>query len=255
MSEDIQNENTLQFQRVWMVIKKNWSKILGWGIIGMMIAVIISYVVMTPKYSGTIDLLVNQKKTDSQLEYNSQQADLQAINTYKDVLQKPIVLSKVLKEIKTKDNYTGNMSDLQKSISITNETNSQIVSVTVKDKNAYTAADIANAIGDVFSNKIKKIMKINNVTVVTKAKPNVDPVSPKPKINILIGLFLGVILGMFWFIIRDYFDTTVKSDKFLTESLGLANLGTVGHISNKGSRHVVVVKDANDSELTKRRRV
>lgn len=255
MNEDTKNENTIiGFRHIWSVIQTNLIKIMGWAFTGLIVSIIISYVIMTPKYSGTIDLLVNQKESEPQLEYNAQQADLQAINTYKDILKKPIVLKPVLKEIKTKNNYSGSMANLQKSISITNEANSRIVSVTVKDKNAYVAADVANSIGIVFSNKIKEIMKINNVTIVTKATPNINPISPNPKLNMFIGVFMGLIVGVFWFVIRDLFDTRVKDESFLTNDLGLTNLGSVGHISNKRSRHAVIVKNSND-ELKKSHRV
>lgn len=90
------------------------------------------------------------------MQYTAQQADLQAINTYKDVLQKSVILAPVVKEVRERDNYQGSVGTLQQSMSITNQTNSQVLSVTVTDTNAYTAADLANTIGKVFAKRSRQ---------------------------------------------------------------------------------------------------
>ncbi|AUJ32056.1 MAG: Wzz/FepE/Etk N-terminal domain-containing protein [Liquorilactobacillus nagelii] len=253
MSEETNNETVIDLRQLGALLWKNIWGILIWGILGIILALGISFVFMTPKYSATIDLLVNQKVDNSALQYNAQQADLQAINTYKDVLTKPVILTPVLKQVKQQDNYTGSLSSLENSISITNETNSQVISVTVTDTNAYTAADLANTIGKVFSSKIKKMMKINNVTVVTEAKADTTPVSPKIKLNILIGFVLGLLVGIALIVIRDLLDTTVRDEKFLTDELGMTSLGFISHISSHTKRHAVNVVVSEDSHFSRRR--
>ena len=180
---------------VLTIIKKNLFSILFWIVLGEIVSSILTFSFITPKYSSNIDILVNQKANNAQVQYAAQQADLQAINTYKDVLTKPIILSPVLKEAKRTDNYQGNLSTLEKSIKVSNQTNSQVVTVTVTDKNAYVAADIANTIGKIFTKKVKKMMQVDNVTIVSKAKVNNKPVSPNKKLYALMGLLVGLIIG------------------------------------------------------------
>lgn len=253
MSEETNNETVIDLRQLSKLLWQNIWGILAWAILGVVLALGVSFVFMTPKYSATIDLLVNQKVDNSALQYNAQQADLQAINTYKDVLTKPVILSPVLKQVRQQDNYSGSLADLENSVSISNETNSQVVSVTVTDTNAYTAADIANTIGKVFSTKIKKMMKINNVTVVTKAKADTSPVSPKIKLNCLIGFVVGALIGISLIVIRDLLDTTVRDEKFLTDELGLTSLGFISHISHNTSRHAVSVVISQQSQSRRRR--
>ncbi|KRM94878.1 Exopolysaccharide chain length regulator [Liquorilactobacillus aquaticus DSM 21051] len=255
MVEKSNTEATIDIQQLWGLLRKNIISLVIWMLVGGILAFIISFIFMTPKYSATTDILVNQKVDNAQMQYNVQQADLQAINTYKDVLKKDVVLSPVLKQIRQQDNYKGNLEDLQNAISIENQTNSQVLSVTVLDKNAYTAADISNTIGSVFSKKIKKMMKVDNVTIVTKATADTTPVSPNKKLNILIGVVLGLIIGMAIIIIRDLLDTTVKDEKYLTNELGLVSLGAVSHMSKKTNRHAVSVLTNNGQSVMTRRRV
>ena len=230
----------IDLSQLFGAVRKSIVSIIIWGIAGLLVSLFATFVLMTPKYSSTIDILVNQKADNTQMQYTAQQADLQAINTYKDVLQKSVILAPVVKEVKERDNYQGSVSTLQKSMSITNQTSSQVLSVTVTDTNAYTAADLANTIGKVFAKKIKTMMKIDNVTVVTKATANTNPVSPNKMKNAAIGLLLGLLIGVAIAVIKELRDTTVKDTDFLTKELGLTNLGAIYHISSDNQDYGLV---------------
>lgn len=251
---------------VLTIIKKNLFSILFWIVLGGIVSSILTFSFITPKYSSNIDILVNQKANNEQVQYAAQQADLQVINTYKDVLTKPIILTPVLKEVRRIDNYQGNLGTLSNAIKVSNQTNSQVITVTVTDKNAYVAADIANTIGKVFTNKVKKMMQVDNVTIVSSAKVNTKPVSPNKKLYIFVGLVIGGIIGITIAFIKELTDKTVKDSGFLTDELGLTNIGSVYHLDISDNDYGVVkviarnkISDNNDNEeefdTPRRRRV
>lgn len=256
MINEQKSDQEFNIRKILGILKNHFVEIVAWGMAGLFISIIISVFFISPKYSATIDFLVNQKGSGPQSELTTQQADLQAINTYKDVLQKPVILIPVLKILKKSDNYQDGIGKLQSSISIQNQTNSQVISVTVKDDNPYTAADIANTVGEVFKSKIKKMMRINNVTIVSRAVPQTTPVSPNKKLNILVGLFLGLIIGTIISFCREFFDTTVKNAEFLNDELGLINLGVIYHIKpSRKDYHIVKINEKENEQLNKRKRV
>ena len=228
------------------ILKKNITSIFLWMTFGLMVSLAIATMLVSPKYSSNIDILVNQKANNAQVQYATQQADLQVINTYKDVLKKPIILSTVLSDVKRTDNYQGNINDLEKAIKVTNQTNSQVITVIVTDKNAYVAAAVANTIGKVFAKKVKKMMQVDNVTIVSSAKVNTKPVSPRKKLYALVGLVMGLIIGVVIALIKELTDKTVKDSSFLTDELGLTNIGSVYHLDiNEDDYGVVKVIDRN----------
>ncbi|OUQ33044.1 chain-length determining protein [Ligilactobacillus salivarius] len=222
------------------ILKKNILSVLLWAVVGVALSLIAVFMLIEPKYSSSVDILVNQKASNAQVQYAAQQADLQAINTYKDVLTKPIILSPVLKEVKRTDNYQGSIDSLEKSIKVTNQTNSQVITVTVTDKNAYVATDIANTIGKVFAKKVKKMMQIDNVTIVSKAKVNTKPVSPNKKLCILAGFAIGLFVGVMIAFIKEIKDKTIKDSRFLTDELGLTNIGSVYHLDINDNDYGIV---------------
>src|SRR5699024_686225 len=115
--------------------------------------------------------------------------------------------------------------------------------------------DIANTVGEVFKSKIKKMMKINNVTIVSRAVPQTTPVSPNKKLNILVGLFMGLIIGIFISFCREFFDTTVNNVEFLNDELGLINLGVIYHIKPSRKDYRIVKINQKENRQDNRRRV
>ncbi|GEN49052.1 YveK family protein [Ligilactobacillus pobuzihii] len=258
MNKNEKSKDIFDIKRFFLILKDKWVKIIFCGIVLGVLSLLISFFAITPKYEATIDLLVNQKSEDSNAEYTTQQADLQAINTYKDVLQKPIVLASVLKEAKQKNNYQGNIDTLKDSIEIENETSSQLLSVTVSDDNAYTAADIANSIGKIFTKKITKIMKVDNVTVVTRASADTKQVSPNVFLNTIIGFLFGILLGVIFYLAKELLDKSIHGTEFLAENLGLTNLGTVYHLKKSKRKFgtvTVINEHKGDEKIENRRRV
>ena len=257
MDKNLQNDGTitLDMRRFTVIMKKNILGIIICGVLGLVLSILVSTIIMTPKYESSVDILVNQKSSDIQTQLNVQQADLQAINTYKDVLKKPIILSDVLKQLREKDNYQGNLEDLQNSLNITNETNSQVVTVTAKAENPYIARDIANMVGEVFTNKIKKLMQVNNVTIVSDARLNATPVSPNRKLIIIVGTILGLFIGIVIGLIKELTNTKINDISYLTDELGLTNLGTVYHIDNKNKALRVVNIITGKTETSSHNRV
>lgn len=240
------DEAVIDLSRLMVILKNNIVSIIIWMTLGLVLALGSVFFFIEPKYNSSIDILVNQKANNAQVQYATQQADLQVINTYKDVLTKPIILTSVLKEIKRVDNYQGNLNSLEKAIKVSNQTNSQVVTVTVTDKNAYVAADIANTVGKVFAKKVKKMMQVDNVTIVSDAKVNSKPVSPNKKLFALVGAVLGLFIGVAIAFIKELTDKTVKDSSFLTDELGLINIGSVYHLDiNEDDYGTVKVIDRN----------
>ena len=73
-------------RHIWALIL--WSvglALVGWGIANF---------VISPKYSSSAQILVNQKsnKNDPNAAYTTQQANMQLVNTYKDIVTSHVIL-------------------------------------------------------------------------------------------------------------------------------------------------------------------
>lgn len=229
------SEQTISVGQILGILRKRLKVIVLTTLVVTIAAGFVTFFVMTPKYEATTELLVNRKLSANMqgaaLQQN--QADVQMISTYKDIMTSPTVLKSVQKRVSNYPGYPGSVDDLKDAISINNQQDSQIFSVTVKTSDARTSAAIANETAKVFKKKIVKIMSVHNVSIVSKATPNFEATSPRKKLNIFVGFIIGIIFGGLLAFIRELSDKTVSDETFITDNLGLVSLGLVNEIDEK----------------------
>ena len=98
-------------------------------------------------------------------------------------------------------------------------------------------------------------MNINNVTIVAPATNGVQS-SPNVKMFTLAGFVIGLVLTFAVILIREMTNTTVRDDSYLSQELGLTNLGHVAHF-HVSSSFKLINKSSKPAkrEQRKRRRV
>jgi capsular polysaccharide biosynthesis protein len=202
-------------RRLWLIVLLT----LGAGLVSGLV----SYFYLTPDYEVSTQILVNQKNNDQNAyNQNQVQTNVQLINTYNVIMKSPVILDQVIKDL----NLGLTTDQLNQKITIASETNSQVINLSVQDKNPDQAAQIANAIAAVFQTEIPKIMNVDNVSILAKAA-----VKPKKTINIVIGLVVGLMAGAVITLLLEYFDNTLKTDQEIEQLLGLPVLGVIGTIA------------------------
>lgn len=222
-------EETINLLELFEVIRKRMVLIIGGGLAGIILASVITYFFITPQFNSSTQLLVNRAKDESQVatQWNDLQTDVQMINTYKDIIKGPVILEDVRKKLST----TSSVEQLASKIEIITQQNSQVFTIKVTDSDPYKAADIANTVAAVFQEKIGGIMSVQNVTQISSAHPNTSQVSPKPMLNILIGFIVGIMGMVGVSFLLEFMDKTVRDEKFISETLGWTNLGTISEMN------------------------
>ena len=290
--EQKQTDNTIDITQLLQLCRRHiWALILwsvglalvGWGIANF---------VISPKYTSSAQILVNQKsnKNDPNAAYAAQQANMQLVTTYKDIITSHVILQdasnrlanpvKVVKKAKpakyrTTDDgrkvlvrkaqpavierdgkaYSVSASQLASSISVATQQQSQVFSVSAKADTPEKAKAEANAVARSFRDQIPNIMNINNVTIVAPATNGVQS-SPNVKMFTLAGFVIGLVLTFAVIMIREMTNTTVRDDSYLSQELGLTNLGHVAHF-HVSSSFKLIKKSSKPAkrEQRKRRRV
>ncbi len=127
------------------------------------------------------------------------------------------------------------IDQLKNEINVGNEKDSQIIVITVQDKNAYLARDIANTTAEVFKGEVAKIMNVDNVTVLSKAEvaENQSPIKPSPMLNVAIAFVVGLMASIALAFLLEYLDNTVKKEEDVESLLALPVLGIVARMDEE----------------------
>lgn len=198
-------------------------------LIAVLISGTISYFLLTPVYESSTQILVNQKKSENQLDSNQIQSNIDMINTYSVIIKSPAILEKVIDELDLKLS----VEQLSGKITINSQENSQVFSLTVQDSNPTQAVEIANTVSSTFQKEIKDIMNVDNVSILAKAeiKENPTPVKPSPLLNIAIAVVVGLMAGIGLAFLLEYMDNTIRDEKDIETLLDLPLLGSIQKIS------------------------
>lgn len=260
--------NTIDLHRLMMLCRKHVKMLIVWTLLAGILGFVVAQFIVVPKYTATTEILVNQKHSNDNngQAYTNQQADIQMINTYKDIITNQVILSKASKQLKNPvkvikpaqkaeyrrnadgtrrlireaqpavierggKSYNMSTAELKKAISVSTQQNSQVFSLKVKTDSPEKSAAIANTVANVFKGQIVNIMSVNNVTIVSRAGIPDEPSFPNKKLFALAGAILGLILSFLYILVSDLMDTSIHDDDYMTNELGLTNLGHVNHIT------------------------
>lgn len=108
---------------------------------------------------------------------------------------------------------------------------------------------------NLYNNILQRLEEVNvasaantsSINILEQAVLPLNQYRPNPKINIILGLFSGLILGIGLAFLRDTFDKSYKSHEELEFKTGLPVLGRIPQASKKAIKHLdmIVCSDPN----------
>ena len=194
--------------------------------IGLMVVVgnVYSLIARRPLYeSNTTIVLASESKDSATYTQNDLQLNQKLVSTYSQIIKSRKVMQKVI-DTEGLD-YTVN--ELSENVTVTSVQDTELIKISVNDRNSVTAMKIANDIVPVFSEEVKRIYKIDNVSVVDEAVEASKPYNINYLKENLIYILVGFVLASAIIFIIYYFDTTIKSSEIVEDKLGLTVIGIV----------------------------
>ena len=164
------------------------------------------------------------------------------IETYKEVIKSRTILERVINKLGLEDISPERLSSY---IAVQQVSTSSMIKITVSYSDPNVAQKIAATVGEEFSNEIKALYNMNNISVVDRP---LIPTSPANASNLKEMVVInggGVVLSLMVIFLIFYFDNTVKSSEQVEDKTKLPILGNVPIISkkNKENKDLITYKN------------
>ena len=212
-------EQTIDLRGIINIIRKRLGLILFSTFVVLVLGSIYTFFIATPVYTATTQLVAKLTNSDNSSAYAGQVAgNIQMANTINQVIVSPVILDKVQSNLNLPSNA------FQKQVTATTLTNSQVITLTVKYSNPYVAQKIADETANIFSMEAANLLNVTNVNILSKAKAQTTPISPKPKLYLAISVIAGLVLGLAIALLKELFDNKINKEEDI-ETLGLTVLG------------------------------
>jgi capsular polysaccharide biosynthesis protein len=231
-------EDTLSLKDVLGILRRRFWIVFVVVFVAVVAAALLSYVVLPPVYEANTSLIVNEKQNVAQatngVDYSQIQTYRSLAVTYAKIITSRTVLQDTIDRLRLPET----VKQLTKMTTVQVEGETEIIAVSVKDKDAARAALIANTVATSFITQMPTLVnRVENVSVIDRAVPVNDQVSPRPLLNIAVAFVAALILGVLLAFLVDYFDDTVKTPDDIKKLFGLRVLAVVPDMNAKGARH------------------
>ena len=193
----------------------------------LVVGSIYSILLKTPMYKSNSTVVLVSDNSN----YSSSDVSLNKslVATYSEIVKSRRVVEQVIKNL----SLDCSVADLQSRITVSSISNTEIIKVMVEDKDRSIAADATNEVVKVFTEEIKTIYQLQNVSVVDVAEEVQSPYNVNILKDLIIYILVGVVVAAALVFVMYYFDTTIKSAEEIEERLGLPIFGVIPKVKRK----------------------
>ena len=203
-----------------------------------------SYYYKKPEYksSVTILLVADENKTNKELTQTDLNINNGLISTYSSIAKSTNVVQKTIENLE----LNMSASSLQKKVDAKQIDSTQFLKISVTNANPELAKNIANELANVFTQQIKEIYNLQNISIVDEAEVESTPCNVNHMKDIIMFAFAGLFLAMVSVVAIFMFDDTIKSEEDIEKNVKLKAIGTLPVDKEKNE---LIVKNNPKSQI------
>lgn len=172
---------------------------------------------ITPTYTASTSIYLTPQISESgSLDYNSQMANSKLVTNVVNLLTQNNIMSEVAKDVGLENAY-----NVKKCISVKNESNTEIITITATTTDPKLSKDIANGTVNTFIKTMQKNLNVRNIEVVDKAKLSYVPSGPNVKKNTMMAVIVGFVLGCGYAVLKFLLDNRLRTKEEAEKYLGV----------------------------------
>lgn len=226
--EMIKNDEEIEINlgELFAVLKAQYKLIVISILVMTIIAGIVTTFFISRKYQSTASIYPKPEVSEGIVDYTQINANNLMVNNYIEMLKGNNIQSQVAETLGI------TTAQVSSSVSISNQTNTQIISISATTTDPQLSKDIVDELVSTFKKEAKDTLNINNISTIDQAQLATTPVSPNLKMNLIIGALIGAFLSVGYIFIKFMLDTHIHNREEAEKYLGIPCLGSIPYFDN-----------------------
>lgn len=208
---------------LFQLFMDNLFLILSLSILGFLLAFSYTSFFVDPTYSSESTVFIQPTVKENQVSASDITTNQKLTTTYTEIAKSNTVLDQVWPSFKS----TLTKNQIRSALTIKSIGDTQIISFTAVTTDPELSMKLVNRVVNVFMMEIKKIMEIDNLTIIDKAQINEQKVGPNRTLNVVIGTMLGFMLGVGIALLKMLLNRTIQTRYDAEKLLNLPVLGEI----------------------------
>lgn len=209
MNSNDKLETRIDLKKGFYLIRGKMVLLLALAFVAAAVGYAVAALLVTPQYSANADMMVNNsvQTNESAITNSDVTASSSLANTYSVILKSHTLLEKVISRLQLDETY----DQIAQRVSISAVDDTQIIRISVRDKDPQRALAIANEIVALAPETISNTVTAGSVRVVDAAWTSSVPVSPnKERYAAAFGL-AAFAIGVLVIVLKDMLHDTIIS--------------------------------------------
>lgn len=222
-----EEEVTIDLMEIFKQLKTHIRSIVLTTLLVALLVGVVTVFFIPKKYESTVRLYLKPDSSTGVSDYSQVNANNLLVNNYVEMIKGNNITEKAANELKL------DQEEVSKALSVSNETNTQVISITSTTTDPALSKRIVDQVTKTFRDEVRENLNVTNITIIDNSKIATSPVSPSLPKNLAIGALAGAVLSIAFVIIRMLMDTRIHNKDEAEQYLGIPNLGAVPFIENK----------------------
>ena len=245
MAENANEEETeIDLLELFYYLKAKLVWLISFFVIGAVIAGLITYFLITPKYTATSKLYMVSASSDSIVNLSDLNLGTSLTDDYVELLKIRPIFEEIIKELDLDYTY----DELLSMTSIASLNKTRLLGITVESTDPVEARDIANALANKAVSYVPEVMETATPNIAELAITPKFKSSPSLPKNTIIGALLGLVLAAGVCTVRFLMDDTFKSAEDVEKTFGVMPLTIIPEGNLEG------IDDKAEQEIRKQKK-
>ncbi|MCD7839263.1 MAG: Wzz/FepE/Etk N-terminal domain-containing protein [Erysipelotrichaceae bacterium] len=211
-------------------LKKRIGRIIIFTLVCMIVVAAVTIFLIPEKYTSTARIfpkMETSSESGTVTDTTSISVNTSMINNYVELIGGTSILGEVA------DQLGMERSEIQNSISVSNETDTMIISISATTMDPKLSKEIVDTTIDVFYEEIKEKLDVDNMITVDKAEVPTSPSSPNFIRNVAISGLVGIVISCGYYFIKFMMDTRIHTKEEAEKYFEIPVLGVIPYFEDK----------------------